>query len=379
MVTPSYKPAFVYGGPTMSVSMLCEHLKNEASDNISEIKVYTTTANGAEELPVSSSTEQSIDGVSVRYFKRITGDHSHFSPKLLWYVVKSRNKFDIIHIHSWWNLVAIPVLILLFFTKAKIVLSPRGMLSSYTLKSRSKRFFHSFIGRFLIKRTHIHCTSEKEFKECKEVLGKFNGFIAFNFVKIPPLKNYKISNKTDNEISLIFLSRIHPVKKLELLLTTLSELPESILFKLTIAGDGDIIYINNLKKLINHLGLDNRIIWHGFVSDSEKFEVLLNSDLFILPSQTENFANSVIESLSVGTPVLISDQVGIAEYISLKKLGWIFELTVESLKNTLLTAIANKEERKRIYREAPDQIRKTFTGSHLARQYLEEYKKICSI
>ena len=60
----------------MSVSMLSEQL---AAAGIG-VSVYATTANGTEELPVKTNSILNVDGVQVTYFKRITKDHTHFSP-----------------------------------------------------------------------------------------------------------------------------------------------------------------------------------------------------------------------------------------------------------------------------------------------------------
>ncbi|HTE01349.1 MAG TPA: hypothetical protein VK668_18815, partial [Mucilaginibacter sp.] len=77
-VNASYKPAYVYGGPTMSVSKLSEQMVKAGCI----VEVFTTTANGPVELPVVPDKQTNIDGVPVTYFKRLTKDHSHFSPAL---------------------------------------------------------------------------------------------------------------------------------------------------------------------------------------------------------------------------------------------------------------------------------------------------------
>ena len=109
-ITPAYKPAYFYGGPTLSVSKLCEELhKTEL-----QVKVLTTTANGTTELPVSTSVPNKVAQVDVYYYKRLTKDHTHFSPSLIFNLIKMirENKKDnpgqlVIHIHSWWNTIAI--------------------------------------------------------------------------------------------------------------------------------------------------------------------------------------------------------------------------------------------------------------------------------
>ena len=67
------------------------------------VEVITSLANGKEELPYPSGKIKIVEGVPVRYFKRWTKDHSHFSPTLLWHLWKTAKTLDVIDIHSWWN------------------------------------------------------------------------------------------------------------------------------------------------------------------------------------------------------------------------------------------------------------------------------------
>ncbi|MBK7410264.1 MAG: glycosyltransferase [Saprospirales bacterium] len=98
-LTPSYFPALIYGGPTLSVSRLCEaQILAEA-----RVRVLTTTANGPVELDVPTGVPQDVNGVEVFYYPRLTKDHTHFSPQLLVQIWKQCRQFDVVHIHSWWN------------------------------------------------------------------------------------------------------------------------------------------------------------------------------------------------------------------------------------------------------------------------------------
>ncbi|MEL6942891.1 MAG: glycosyltransferase, partial [Bacteroidota bacterium] len=122
-IVPSYKPAYIYGGTITAISILAE---SQAALG-HKIQVFTTTANGKEELPKGSTT---IDGVQVQYFPRWTKDHTHFSPALLWKLFRSIKKYDTVHLHSWWNLVTIPALFICWLRGVRPFFSPHGMLSS---------------------------------------------------------------------------------------------------------------------------------------------------------------------------------------------------------------------------------------------------------
>ena len=180
-ITASYKPAYIYGGPIQSVGKLCEVLsvdKRVAVDgnnaSVHELEVLTTTANGKNELDVVIGEPVLVDAVPVTYFKRLTKDHSHFSPGLLLNLRKeilhciqddkTSDKDDklIIHIHAWWNLVSVLSCLVAKWYKIPVVLSPRGMLTTYSFGNRnlfSKRLIHRLIGKQLLKYCHIHALS----------------------------------------------------------------------------------------------------------------------------------------------------------------------------------------------------------------------------
>jgi glycosyltransferase involved in cell wall biosynthesis len=380
-ITPSYKPAYIYGGPTLSVSKLCEALTYD-HDSIS-IEVLTTTANGKSELDLEVGKRTMVEGVSVQYFNRWTKDHTHFSPSLLKelraIILQYKNKEPlIIHIHSWWNLVAIFSCLIAYFYRIPTIVSPRGMISLNTLthgKSFLKRIIHYTFGKKLISNVFLHATSEKE----KNDLSKI---VATNSIStIPNLVSFDVQNmeghiksSRNKSLKIIYLSRIDPIKGIEILFNSLSK--TTIPWTLTLAGDGHKDYIVKLKEKTKELGINENINWIGQVDNTSKFNLLANHDILVLTSLTESFANIVIESLSVGTSVLVSNQVGLADYVRKNDLGYVTRLEPKDIANQLTLAYQSESYLKEIRTKAPDMIRKDFNKVSLAKQYIQLYRKV---
>jgi glycosyltransferase involved in cell wall biosynthesis len=370
-ITPAYKPAFIYGGPTMSVAMLTEQM---AAAGV-ETEVYTTTANGQQELKVVPGLPTKVDGVTVRYFKRLTGDHTHFSPTLLWQLWKNIKKYDVVHIHAWWNSVSMLSCLIAVIRGKKVVLSPRGMLSDYSFHNKNlgaKRILHVLLGKPLLKRCHIHATSEWETRSIQNAINPASIAILPNFVRVPTNPEGK-KHMLTKVMRLAFFSRIEHKKGLDLLINALPLLDFD--YQLTIAGNGENSYVAELKQLSIKNNVDHHIRWAGFLGN-EKFTFLADHDLLVLPSYDENFANVIIESLSEGTAVLISNQVGLSKYVSDQNFGWLCEPSVVSIADVLRLIRNQKEELSRIRIEAPTQIRKDFDNSRLARRYKNLYEGI---
>lgn len=418
----------MYGGPIQSVGKLCEALVSlgvreeglaigVGGLGIDDVRVLTTTANGTSELDVAIGKTTLVDGVKVSYFRRWTKDHSHFSPRLLLSLRKEilhciqddktsaqddklntanqnlkgpprltdtpPKEGNVVHIHAWWNLVSVLSCLVAKWYKIPVILSPRGMLTSYTFGNRnsfSKRIIHKLMGEILLKYCHIHATSEQEKRDILTIVQPKSIRVISNLVSLgtgavaSEYRTAVMKDKKSTVFKMIFLSRIEEKKGLELLFEalTLVKFP----WQLTIGGTGKEEYVQSLKYKVEHLALNNRINWVGQVSNEHKFNLMARHDLTVLTSYNENFANIVVESLSVGTPVLISKFVGLADYVADKNLGWLTGLNIEEIKTGIIQAYQDIEKRKEIRSTAPLQINADFNDSTLVKQYVELYKEI---
>ncbi|MEZ2334128.1 XrtY-associated glycosyltransferase XYAG1 [Mucilaginibacter sp. RCC_168] len=372
-ISASYKPAFIYGGPIMSVAMLCEQLANAGC----RIMVYTTTANGLNELSVAPNEAVNIDGVTVIYFKRITKDHTHFSPTLLKSVWRNVKKYDVVHIQAWWNTVSVLSCFIAVWRKVPVVISARGTLSPYSFQNKNKvikKIIHHLLTKPLFKRSYCHVTTDREKEAMLSLVHPKSIFNIANLVKLPSL-NHMADGKRGAIFKLIFLSRIEEKKGLDILLNALPDL--TFPFTLTIAGDGDSNYVNGLKELVKNKGQEQSVNWIGFQNE-HKFDLLKEHDLLVLPSFDENFGNVVIESLSQGTAVLLSEFVGLSAYVVQKSLGWQCAPDSRSLASQLNLISGQQAELARIRTIAPSVIEAGFDKSNLINQYMNMYTNIIS-
>ena len=370
----TYKPAYIYGGPIFSVGFLCENLAKAGH----EVEVFSTTANGPVELDVPIGKKMDVEGVTVTYFRRLTKDHSHLSPGMFWQVWKRCREFDVVHVHAWWNLPAIVSVLICWLRGVKPVMSPRGMLSGFSFEKSNasvKAIFHRTAGRFLLKKTTLHLTADAEQEETKGIGA--DSFVLPNFIQTAEAVGSDQSPITNRQspFTLIFLSRIHPKKNLEGLFEALTKV--SFDFRLQIAGKGEAEgYADQLKELAVSKGISQKIEWIGEVYEGEKFQRYAEANLFVLPSFNENFANVVIEALSAGTPVLVSEEVGLAKYVTENELGWTCGTSPGEIAAALEEIFSNENKRAEISRKAPGIVEKDFSPKALTDKYLEVYRQL---
>jgi glycosyltransferase involved in cell wall biosynthesis len=357
----------------MSVSKLSEQLTKAGCYT----EVFTTTANGDIELQVVPGERVMVDDVPVTYFKRLTKDHSHFSPALLRRLRKEVRHFDVVHIHAWWNLVSVLSCWVAIKRQVPVVISPRGTLSAYSFSNKNslpKQIIHGLIGKRLLKKSSIHVTSDREKRAIENIILPKRTITIPNFVVLPERVNDEKREYSDaGTLRLLFFSRIEEKKGLDILLNALKAVTAP--YHLTIAGDGEVDYIDRLKAIAANNGIADHISWIGF-QGGNKFKVLQQHDLMILPSHDENFGNVVIESLGVGTPVLVSKHVGLADYVTANKLGWICELDENDISAYINRIFEEKDKLNSIRQAAPDIIRKDFDEAKLTEKYISMYNQI---
>lgn len=355
----------------MSVSQLAENLVAYGKHKVT---VYTTTANGKNELAINSNSTHNINGVEVTYFKRLTKDHSHFSPRLFWALWQNIHKFDVIHLHAWWHLVSVFSALICIVKNKTFIVSPRGTLSYYSFNNKTtflKKLFHKFIGKPLLLKAHFLLTSKKENHDLIALLKTPKAtFVLPNFVKMASSKPDPLEMDF-SVLKLIFLSRIEEKKGLEFLFTALQNC--QIPYKLTIAGTGDLHYVDTLKKLSTTLNIQSNISWLGQVNPEEKFEVLNQHHLLVLPSYDENFANVVIESLSVGTAVLITPTVGLADFVLEHNFGWVCSQNPDGIKSKIRDIFNETKHLQTIRETAPTIIETVFDLELLTNKYVSYY------
>ena len=105
-------------------------------------------------------------------------------------------------------------------------------------------------------------------------------------------------------------------------------------WQLDIVGSGKKKYIEYLKSKLNPGIINEKIFFLGFKSDKEKNKNFINSDIFILPSFSENFGIVVPEAMSYGLPVITTKETPWSE-IKKNNCGWWIKPDKISLKNCL--------------------------------------------
>ena len=242
---------------------------------------------------------------------------------------------------------------------SQIFLMPHGSLEEYQQsRSRIKKYlFESLIKKFLKKRkVHFVVGSTSEVNSIHSKFPHCAISVVGLGVDLKKIKAKTIQIQPQKPLNLICLSRISDKKRIDLAIMVCNQLvANGIDCTLNVVGSGDNYLTNSLQKLVRELQLEKVVTFSGFLEGAQKWEALKMSDIFLLPSENENFAVAVAESIAMGVPVLVSKNVAMHEFVDKYNVGvTIPELSVQELFEGVLKILNGYENFMRncaLYRE----------------------------
>jgi len=378
-VIPSISPR--RGGPSQAAIEMVNALRLRQVD-----ASIVTTNDDCEslltDLPIGGWT--SYGGVPVLAFPRwnppigVLKEYIFSSHLNRWLPGNLRN-FDIIHVHALFSYPSTVAMMHARRARIPYLLRTIGQLSPWSLaqsKLRKQLMLKLVERRNLDTASLLHFTTTRERDECFAAFGQsFPSLVLPLGVRLPSL--FPATKSKRDGLRLLFLSRLHPKKQLEVLLKGLalfqSDFPQAI-WQLDIAGAGEPAYLASLQKLAVQLNLSQRCRWLGHVQGDAKISLLQQADWFLLPSAAENFGIAVVEALAAGTPVIVSPQVAVAELIVAAGAGLVCPSDPASICKILLTHYQGPTSAMRM--AARSLAESTFSWGSVADQLESHYRQI---
>ena len=385
-IISSYSPAFKYGGPIESV-----HLLNKAlAEKRVTVDVFTTDAGIDKNNNVEINKWNLIDGVRVKYFKHFFYEHYTFSPLLLIECLKEIKNYDLVHITGVWNFPVLAGALACILNNKPFMISPRGVLykDAINIKSRfTKLFYFNLIAKHYLERADaIHYTTENERDNVfKRINNNFiiipNGIDLNLFRDLPPKGSFK--NKYEilrNKKYILFLGRINKQKGINLLVEAFKNLPKEYKdLYLVIAGPDNCGYKKEVEKSLVKNNLLDKVIFPGMLLGKEKLSAYVDAEMFVLPSYFENFGMSVIEAMACNVPAIISNRVGICDYLKESNAGLIVNLESKELYGAIKTLLDNQKELLMISNNAKELVKRKYDINIVADKMFSEYKEIIGV
>lgn len=140
--------------------------------------------------------------------------------------------------------------------------------------------------------------------------------------------------------TIVFLGAIAKDKGIEDALRAFKLLKKEGHYQYWVVGKAGDVYMKEVKKLVQSLGLSDDIHFWGFVDEKKKFDLLARAHIMVNPSAHEGWGLVNIEANSVGTPVVAYPSAGLVDSIQTNVNGVICESkTPEALAKEVVSLL----------------------------------------
>lgn len=291
--------------------------------------------------------------------------------------------FDCFHVHGLFSSLSTCAMQLARSTGMPYLARPLGQLHPWSLKQSAlkKQVYWALAERSNISgAAAVHCTSVQESEHVTKLISSARTLVVPHGVEPqPPIENAGTRLRQHLGIAaatpvILFLSRWHTKKNIPLLLEALSAI-RSEPWILVLAGSSeDHALTASIHRRCAELDLLKRVIFPGHVSGEKKSLLLQGSDLFVLPSASENFGIAVAEALVHGTPVVTTPEVDIAYVVRQLNGGLIADAAPQPWTEALLTmlkqlGLTTQKERTRLAQAARNEFSWRSNAQELSRAY----------
>ena len=328
-VTESYAPFYEFGGPPAKVEALSRGLVGCGHE------VTVLTADWGLEKRISKTPEQKAyvkgqfgwtgedRGVKATYLPtRLRYRATSWNPAIGKFLNARADDFEAVHIFGIYDLLGPAVAKACRRRKLPYVVEPMGMFVPIVRNVLLKKLYHRIYGdEMLAGAARVIATSDQEVRELTEggvpkqkIELRRNGVMRPERVPERGTFRRKIG-KRDEDLVVLYLGRLSEKKSPEMLLRAFAALPEQIdgrALQLVFAGPDEQAMELRLKNEAKELRIGGRVTFTGSIFGEDKWAAYRDADIFVLPSQNENFGNTAAEAAAVGTPVIVTENCGVA-------------------------------------------------------------------
>jgi glycosyltransferase involved in cell wall biosynthesis len=326
-VTQTYSPFFEYGGPPEKVRALSEglvRLGHEVTVLTADWGLERRLAAMPGEPPAASSPfgkRHEENGVKAIYLPNwLHYRAASWNPALPGYLRARLGDFDVVHVFGLYDLLGVRTARAATKRKIPYVAEPIGMFVPIVRSLHLKRLYHRAFGhKMLMGAAAIIATAEQEKAElisggipAEKIVLRRNGVSPPT--QLQPGGSFRKSLHISQDARLVlFLGRLSKKKSPDLLLQAFAQVAATRNdLHLAFVGPDESGMLARLKRLAGELGVTKRVHFSDPLEGEAKWAAYGDANVFVLPSQNENFGNTAAESVAAGTPVIITDQCGIA-------------------------------------------------------------------
>lgn len=293
-----FYPSRKRGGPTVSVTNMVKSLAERV-----ELSVVTVAYDKDSSTPYSevSIGKNRLFGADVYYLSENTAT--------AFYNCISEISPDIIYVSSLFSRqYSLPALRYAKTHKGvRLIIAPRGELMPSALKRKKavKSLFLCVTKPQISKCAEFHVTSDEE---CAELKKRYKKSRVWQIKNLPSriLADHDREKKAAGELRMVTVGRVHPIKNVDYAISLLHEIKGRVTFDIY-GPEEEAEYVSRCKHLADSLPENITVHFKGIIDHDAVGSVLSGYQVFLAPTQSENYGHSIIEALLAGLPAVISN------------------------------------------------------------------------
>jgi len=310
-----------------------------------------------------------------------------WAPRIIWRLRAHAREADFITLHSLYSFPVLAGYLLARSCGTPYGLWPHGVLAPFQrrISAAKKRAYGLAVGRRILQHASVLFYSSSGEREEAVDLGLKNpsmvvphGFDVREYSSLPPRGLFRDKYLQGREGPLIlFLSRLNAKKGLDVLVQAfgmvLKEMPSALL---AIVGAGDPPpFEGQVRGWVRQHGVEDRVVMPGLLIGEQKLMAFADADVFVLPSQTENFGFAMFEAMASRVAVVVSEGVHYADEIRRHGAGLAVPCEPEAFATAILKVARSSVLRKEMGKNGT-RLAQNFSWDRSA----EEYERcICSV
>jgi len=370
-VTQSYAPFYEFGGPPVKVEALAKGLARRghgvtvltADWGFEERQSGGTTTADSRRSPFGWTNES--EGVQSIYLP--TWAHWRavsWNPATRRFCRARLSQYDVVHVYGLYDILGPVVARHCNQRRIPYVVEPIGMFVPIVRSLFLKRVYHRFWGgEMLAGAAAVIATSEQEVEELargvsasgrdgmerSRIMLRRNGVLAPQELPARGAFREKYGLSDCTWVGL-FLGRLAQKKSPDLLLEAFAQLPRELKgceLRLVFAGPDESGMRARLEALAAEHGVTSRVLFTGPLFGEDKWRAYRDADVFVLPSQNENFGNTAMEAAASGTPVVVTENCGVAALLR-NVAGTVVTYETREVAAAIERLLSDDELRKRL-------------------------------
>ncbi|WP_336650557.1 glycosyltransferase [Kocuria rosea] len=361
-------PDGAYGGPVRVAVNQAKALTALGHD-----VVVAAAADGFE-----GSLPAEFDGFSVRLFpaRKLVpkvGFAGLTSPGLLHWLTHAIQAADVVHVHLARDLVSLPAAAIALLAGKPLVVQTHGMIDR-TNKKLAVPLDRLLTRPILRRAIQVLYLTDRERQDLVHVAGEQLALMHLpNGVTVPDTQAIEQIEGVQKSPEVLFLARLHSRKRplyFARAAVTLARRWPHASFSIVGPDEGEGAAVT---AAIAEKHPHAPISWSGSMEPARTLARMGCASVYALPSTDEPFPMAVLEAMSIGVPVVVTQSCGLAPFVVEHQAGVVCDHSQESLNEALEKLLANPELRITMGTNARAAVQKSHSMHMVASRLLQSY------